>query len=84
MLDPFAGSGTTLVEARVGSARAVGTELLAPAVLAARVKTHFELSPRASLGTHERFAPRASAARTALSVPPRDAAPVRPRGALPS
>jgi DNA modification methylase len=46
VLDPFAGSGTTLVETRRARARAVGTELLAPAVLATRVKTHFELDPR--------------------------------------
>ncbi len=34
---------TTLVEARRAGFRAWGTEILAPAVLAARVKTHFEL-----------------------------------------
>ena len=45
VLDPFAGSGTTLVEARRNGWAAEGTELLAPAVLAARVKTNFELDP---------------------------------------
>ncbi len=63
VLDPFAGSGTSLVEARRGGARAWGTELLAPAVLAARVKTTFELPRRELRSTAERLLARARRAR---------------------
>ena len=59
VLDPFAGSGTSLVESRRAGARAWGSELLAPAVLAARVKTRFELSGKALRAASRRAVARA-------------------------
>jgi hypothetical protein len=50
ILDPFAGSGTTLVEARRAGHRGWGFELMPPAALAARVKTRFELDPNRLAG----------------------------------
>jgi hypothetical protein len=60
VLDPFAGSGTTLVEARRAGLHGAGTELLAPAVLAARVKTAFEVEPDALVRTADRVLLRAA------------------------
>ncbi|MGD0257724.1 MAG: hypothetical protein ABSB90_07600 [Thermoplasmata archaeon] len=63
VLDPFAGSGTSLVEARRAGFRAFGTEILAPAALAARVKTHFELDGRALEQAAQRVVSRARRSR---------------------
>jgi len=61
VLDPFSGSGTTAVEVRRAGHRALGAEILPPAVLAARVKTRFELDPRHLRAGAARFLRRARA-----------------------
>jgi DNA modification methylase len=65
IFDPFAGSGTTLVEGRRAGLHSVGCELLPPAALAARVKTHFELSARTLELAWDRYRRRARRARPA-------------------
>ncbi|HEY6239153.1 MAG TPA: hypothetical protein VIZ68_08220 [Thermoplasmata archaeon] len=63
VLDPFSGSGTTAVEVRRAGHRALGAEILPPAVLAARVKTRFELAPSRLRTEAERFFRRATGRR---------------------
>jgi hypothetical protein len=61
VLDPFAGSGTTLVESRRAGFGALGSELLAPAALAASVKTRFEVPGRPLVAAAQRVVARARA-----------------------
>jgi len=68
VFDPFSGSGTTAVEARRAGFRALGVELLPPAVLAAQVKTYFELRPE-RLGALAERTVRAAAHRPTGALP---------------
>jgi hypothetical protein len=68
VFDPFSGSGTTAVEARRAGFRALGVELLPPAVLAAQVKTRFELDP-VRLGSVADRTLRAARSKPAGSLP---------------
>jgi hypothetical protein len=68
VFDPFSGSGTTAVEARRAGFKALSVELLPPAVLAARVKTRFELDP-ARLGALADRTVRAAQRRNPGSLP---------------
>ena len=62
--------------------RALGVELLPPAVLAARVKTHFELPPeRLEAAAARTLADARATARRGPPVPSGDAPALRPRGA---
>ncbi len=65
IFDPFAGSGTTLVEGRRAGLHAVGCELLPPAALASEVKTTFELAPTALEDAEVRFVRQARRSRPA-------------------
>ncbi len=60
VLDPFCGSGTTLVECRKAGVKSVGVEAHPMAALASRVKTNWHLDPRALTRRARRILRRAS------------------------